>query len=68
MQKGHPCDDYYRMLYLNEKSQKSLAVKRKEEVDALILNGYEFLEEDCDNYEPTGEEIEEYAAYLGMDL
>ena len=28
MQKDHPCDDYYRKYYLNE---KSLAVKKKEE-------------------------------------
>lgn len=37
--------------------------------DALIAEGYEFLEEELDeNYEPTVEEIEEYAKYLGMDL
>lgn len=37
--------------------------------DALMADGYEFLEEELDeNYEPTVEEIEEYAKYLGMDL
>ena len=37
--------------------------------DALIAEGYEFLEEELDdNYEPKDEEIEEYAKYLGMDL
>lgn len=37
--------------------------------DALMAEGYEFLEEELDeNYEPTGDEIEEYAKYLGMDL
>ena len=37
--------------------------------DALMAEGYEFLEEELDeNYEPTHEEIEEYAKYLGMDL
>ena len=35
----------------------------------LFAEGYEFLEEELDeNYEPTGDEIEEYAKYLGMDL
>ena len=37
--------------------------------DALIANGYVFLEEELDkSYEPTSDEIQEYAAYLGMDL
>ena len=37
--------------------------------DALMAEGYEFLEEELDeNYEPTVDEIEEYAKYLGMDL
>lgn len=37
--------------------------------DALMAEGYEFLEEELDeNYEPTADEIEEYAKYLGMDL
>ena len=37
--------------------------------DALMEDGFEFLEEELDeNYEPTPEEIEEYAKYLGMDL
>ena len=37
--------------------------------DALMAEGYEFLEEELDeNYEPSEEEIEEYAKYLGMDL
>ena len=37
--------------------------------DALMAEGYEFLEEELDeNYEPNDEEIEEYAKYLGMDL
>ena len=37
--------------------------------DALMADGFEFLEEELDeNYEPTAEEIEEYAKYLGMDL
>ena len=37
--------------------------------DALMAEGYEFLEEELDeNYEPTDAEIEEYAKYLGMDL
>ena len=34
-----------------------------------MAEGYEFLEEELDeNYEPSPEEIEEYAKYLGMDL
>ena len=37
--------------------------------DALLANGYEILEEELDeDYDPTAEEIEEYAKYLGMDL
>ena len=34
-----------------------------------MANGFEILEEELDeNYDPSGEEIEEYAKYLGMDL
>lgn len=37
--------------------------------EALMANGFEILEEELDeNYDPSGEEIEEYAKYLGMDL
>ena len=35
----------------------------------MLGPGYEIMEEELDeDYEPTGEEIEEYAKYLGMDL
>lgn len=35
----------------------------------MLANGYEILEEELDeDYDPTAEEIEEYAKYLGMDL
>lgn len=34
-----------------------------------MANGFEILEEELDeNYDPSPEEIEEYAKYLGMDL
>ena len=37
--------------------------------DGLIPDQYEILDEVQDeNYEPTADEIEEYAKYLGMDL
>jgi centrosomal protein CEP164 len=37
--------------------------------DFLIAQGYEVLDEELDeNYEPSQEEIKEYAKYLGMDL
>ena len=37
--------------------------------DFLIAQGYEVLDEELDeNYEPSQEEIREYAKYLGMDL
>ena len=37
--------------------------------EALMANGFEILEEELDeNYDPSPEEIEEYAKYLGMDL
>jgi centrosomal protein CEP164 len=37
--------------------------------DALIQEGFEILEEELDeDYEPSPEEIEEYAKYLGMDM
>lgn len=37
--------------------------------EALMANGFEILEEELDeNYDPSAEEIEEYAKYLGMDL
>lgn len=33
------------------------------------LEGYEFMEEELDDdYNPTNEEIEEYARFLGMDI
>ena len=37
--------------------------------DALMAEGFEFMEEELDeNYEPKAEDIREYAKYLGMDL
>lgn len=37
--------------------------------EALMANGFEILEEELDeNYDPSPDEIEEYAKYLGMDL
>jgi centrosomal protein CEP164 len=37
--------------------------------DALMANGFEILEEELDeDYDPSPDEIEEYAKYLGMDL
>lgn len=37
--------------------------------EALIQEGFEILEEELDeDYEPTADEIEEYARYLGMDM
>ena len=36
---------------------------------AVGLDGFEFMEEELDdNYNPTIEEIEEYARFLGMDI
>jgi len=36
---------------------------------AVGLDGFEFMEEELDDdYNPTQEEIEEYARFLGMDL
>jgi len=36
---------------------------------AVGLDGFEFMEEELDdNYNPTSEEIEEYARFLGMDV
>ena len=37
--------------------------------DALIAEGFEIMKEELpEDYEPTEEEIEEYASYLGMDM
>ena len=37
--------------------------------EQILGDGYEIMEEELDeDYEPTNEEIEEYAKYLGMDL
>ena len=36
--------------------------------DFLIAQGYEVLDEELDeNYQPTDDEIQQYAKYLGMD-
>mmetsp|Transcript_3370 Transcript_3370/g.5651 ORF Transcript_3370/g.5651 Transcript_3370/m.5651 type:complete len:102 (+) Transcript_3370:243-548(+) len=36
---------------------------------AVGLEGYEFMEEELDdNYNPTADEIEEYARFLGMEV
>jgi len=36
---------------------------------AVGLDGFEFMEEELDDdYNPTGEEVEEYARFLGMDI
>jgi hypothetical protein len=36
---------------------------------AVGLDGFEFMEEELDDdYNPTNEEIEEYARFLGMDV
>ena len=36
---------------------------------AVGLDGFEFMEEELDDdYNPSGEEIEEYARFLGMDI
>ena len=36
---------------------------------AVGLDGYEFMEEELDDdYNPTAEEVEEYARFLGMDI
>jgi hypothetical protein len=37
--------------------------------EQALGKGYEVMEEELDeDYEPTSDEIEEYAKYLGMDL
>lgn len=42
------------------------AIQRAEQ---LLGDGFEIMEEELDeDYEPTQDEIEEYAKYLGMDL
>jgi len=36
---------------------------------AVGLDGFEFMEEELDDdYNPTAEEVEEYARFLGMDI
>lgn len=36
---------------------------------AVGLDGYEFMEEELDvDYNPTQEEVEDYARFLGMDI
>jgi len=36
---------------------------------AVGLDGFEFMEEELDDdYNPTNDEIEEYARFLGMDI
>jgi centrosomal protein CEP164 len=40
-----------------------------QQAEALLGEGFEIMQEELDEeYEPTIEEIEEYAKYLGMDM
>ena len=64
-------EDYYydEEMDLAEQQMYADGVGESSGNDALMQEGFEILEEELDeNYDPTADEVEEYAKYLGMDM
>ena len=67
---------YQQMMSLHQQQQKRSGGAQTQAVDpqiqqaeALLGEGFEIMQEELDEeYDPTMEEIEEYAKYLGMDM